>query len=116
MILMDPVAANTFAPQVAEGGLLVLNSSMIEQPPGHEDCETLWVPANDIAVEIGNERTVNMVMIGAWAGRTSALSIEGIAEALQHMLPERHHKHMPANIAALERGAEIGAESRQPGG
>lgn len=111
MILMDPVAARTFAGRVAEGGLLVLNSSMIERSAGREDCETLWVPANDIAAEIGNERTVNMVIIGAWAGRTSALSVEGIAEALKHMLPERHHKHMPANIAALQRGAEIGAGS-----
>ena len=116
MILMDPVAAEAFAPRVAEGGLLVLNSSMIERSVGRKDCQTLCVPANDIAVEIGNERTVNMVMIGAWAGRTSVLSIEGIAEALKHMLPERHHKHMPANIAALERGAKIGADTRAVGG
>jgi len=111
MILMDPISARTFASQVAPGGLLVLNSSLVAEVPGSDGCQQIRVPANDIATEIGNPRAVNMVMIGAWAGRTGILSVQAIADGLRSMLPERHHKHMPANVAALERGAAIGAQS-----
>lgn len=116
MLLMDAIAFETFAGRVAVGGLLVLNSSMIEQPVARDDCEVVMVPAGEIAVELGNERTVNMIMIGAYVAKTGILTVEAVAEALREMLPERHHKHMPANIAALERGAEIGSGSKQAGG
>jgi len=111
MILMQSTAAS-FAAQAAEGGLLVLNSSLIEQPLGRDDCEILMVPANEIAAELGNERTVNMIMIGAYVGKTGSLTVEALADSLREMLPERHHKHMPANIEALERGVEVAAGSK----
>ena len=112
MLLMDAIAFETFAGRVAVGGLLVLNSSMIEQPVVRDDCELVMVPASEIAVELGNERTVNMIMIGAYVGKTGILAVEALADSLREMLPERHHKHMPANIEALQRGVEAGAGNK----
>lgn len=106
MVLMDAVSMRMFADRAAEGGLMVLNSSLIESESARDDVRTLWVPANEIAADIGDDRTVNMAMIGAWARATGALSIDDISASLKRMLPERHHKHMPANEAALRRGAE----------
>ena len=85
---------------------MVLNSSLIDQEAARADVRKVWVPANDIAADIGNDRTVNMAMLGAWAAATGALTVEDLTGSLKRMLPERHHKHMPANEAALRRGAE----------
>ncbi|MFW5866224.1 MAG: 2-oxoacid:acceptor oxidoreductase family protein [Armatimonadota bacterium] len=107
MVLMDPSAVKRFIGDVAEGGVVVVNSSLLKQPPQIEHCRLIEVPANEIAAEIGNDRTVNMALIGAWAAGTELFSVEDIARSLREMLPERHHVHMPDNEAALERGAEI---------
>ncbi len=107
MILMDPTAAESFADEIAEDGVMVINSSLIKQRPDCNSCRLVQVPANDIAGEIGNERTINMALLGAWAAATELLTVDDVAEALREMLPERHHVHMPDNEAALERGAQI---------
>ena len=112
MVLMDPIAVNTFLHRVAPGGLVVVNSSLLRETPECADCRLLEVPANAIAAEIGNDRTVNMALIGAWAAGTEILSVGDVARALREMLPERHHVHMPDNETALERGAQIAREAR----
>lgn len=107
MVLMDVASAERFAGTLAEDGLLVINSSLIHHAPEGSRCRLIEVPANQIAAEIGNDRTVNMALIGAWAAGTGALTVADVAQSLREMLPERHHVHMPDNEAALERGAEI---------
>lgn len=112
MIVMDATSAEMFTEPIADDGLLVLNSSLVPEPPDL-NCRTLMVPANDIAAEIGNERTLNMSLIGAWADATGILTARDIARSLREMLPERHHHHMPDNETALRRGAELGAALRE---
>jgi 2-oxoglutarate ferredoxin oxidoreductase subunit gamma len=107
MVLMDSASAQSFSGNLAEGGLLVLNSSLISKTPDCDGCRLIGVPANEIAADIGNDRTVNMALIGAWAAGTEVLTVAGVAESLREMLPERHHVHMPDNEAALERGAQL---------
>jgi len=114
MIIMDPNAMCLFGSRAPADGLMVLNSSLIPAEMARSDVRTLWVPANDIAVQIGNDRIVNMVMVGAWAGATGVLSVEDLVGSLKRMLPERHHKHMPANEAALRRGAECAGAPSAP--
>ncbi|MGC9316875.1 MAG: 2-oxoacid:acceptor oxidoreductase family protein [Armatimonadota bacterium] len=107
MILMDPTSVQDFVDRLADGGLVVINSSLVSEVPDCGNCRVLMVPANDIAAEIGNERTLNMSLLGAWAAGTGVMTAEDVARSLREMLPERHHRHMPDNEKALERGAEI---------
>lgn len=107
MVLMDPLSVQNFADLLIEGGLMVINSSLVRETPDCGDCRLIEVPANQIAAEIGNDRTVNMALIGAWAAGTEVLTVADVAQSLREMLPERHHVHMPDNEAALERGAEL---------
>ncbi len=107
MVLMDPSAVRTFADRLHEGGLMIVNSSLLREPIEFPQHRLIEVPANEIAAEIGNDRTINMALIGAWAAGTEIMSVADVAVALREMLPERHHVHMPDNETALERGAEI---------
>lgn len=107
MVLMDPDSVREFAHLLAPGGVMVVNSSLVREMPDRDDSRVIEVPANDIAAEIGNDRTVNMSLLGAWAAATELLTVEDVAASLRKMLPERHHVHMPDNEAALKRGAEI---------
>ena len=68
--------------------------------------ELIALPMNDIAGQLGDPRMVNMVALGAYAARTGAVLKSSLEAALLDALPERNHKFIPANIAAIEAGTE----------
>jgi 2-oxoglutarate ferredoxin oxidoreductase subunit gamma len=68
------------------------------------------VPADEIAVELGNQKAANMVALGAYLQKRSAtggLAPEVAAEALPDVLAKRYHKTLPINTEAIRRGAEF---------
>ena len=62
--------------------------------------------ANEIAEEIGDRKLTNMVAVGALLAQLQEISVEAVESALQNHMPERHHKLLPMNYAALRRGFE----------
>ncbi len=94
---------------VAEGGLVVINSSIIDRSVDRTNVRSVMVPANDIAESLGDKRLTNMVMLGALLANQPVMPLEVLEKALEHHIPERHKKLLPANINALKKGAEFKA-------
>jgi 2-oxoglutarate ferredoxin oxidoreductase subunit gamma len=92
---------------VAEGGLLVINSSIIDRSVDRNNVRTVLVPANDEAESLGDKRLTNMVMLGAMLANQSVLPLEALEKALENHIPDRHKKLLPSNIKALQKGAEF---------
>ena len=116
LIIMNKASLNKFAPRLKDGGLLVMNSSLIDPAPflrkqeaGElaDSIDALRVPANDIAVELGNVKAANMVAIGAYLQRKGIFSSDAAAACLADVLAKRYHKTLPVNTEALRRGAEF---------
>ncbi len=95
---------------VVPGGVLIANSSLINRNVERDDLDSLLIPAQEIAEEIGNRRLINMVMLGALIERLPVLTLEQIAQALNDHLPERHRKLLDLNYQAIHRGAAFAAE------
>jgi len=106
LIALDPVSITEFVESLQPGGLLALNSSLIEGRGPREDLEVIAIPAQTIAEQIGNVRAANMVMLGAYVKRTGVVRLEVLPEALKRSLPERHHQLIPINLAAIQAGAQ----------
>lgn len=107
-VVLNKASLNKFALRVRPGGLLVYNSSLIDSEPQTDDgVETVAIPAEEIALELGSSRSVNMVMLGAYLQKRGFLTPEQAAEALPDVLAERYHKTIPVNTEALRRGAEF---------
>lgn len=108
LIVMNKASLNKFTPNLKNGGLLIINSSLIKtEPQLDESIEIVSIPADDIAVELGNQKAANMVMLGAYFGKRGYLTTEDATLALPQVLAERYHKTLPINIEALRRGAEF---------
>ena len=108
LIAMNKASLDKFAPRVKAGGLLVMNSSLIDtQPQVDETIEIVAVPADELAVELGSPKSANMVALGAYLQKRGHLSIDEAAEALRDVLAERYHETLQANIEAMRRGAEF---------
>ena len=105
-VVLNQLSWDKYADKVKQGGICLVNSSLIT-PDGVslDGRELLSIPMNQIAIDLGDVRMVNMVACGAYAAATGALGLESLQEALKVALPERNHKLIPANIKAIEAGA-----------
>lgn len=112
LIIMNKASLSKFVPRLKTGGLLVMNSSLIDvEPKLSETIEILAVPADEMAAELGNLKVANMVTIGAYLQRRGLFSPDTAAEALPDVLAKRHHQTLPVNIKALHRGADFAAKN-----
>ena len=108
VIVMNKASLNKFASRVKKNGLLVMNSSLIDdEPQVDETIRIISVPADDIAVELGNRKAANMVALGAFSQALGLFNVETVAENLPEVLAKRHHKTLAVNAEALRRGAEF---------
>jgi 2-oxoglutarate ferredoxin oxidoreductase subunit gamma len=106
IVLNEPSLAK-FEPMVKPGGLLIVNSSLVNSRPSRKDIRVLYVPCNKIAGELGNAKIMNMVALGAFAANTGAVSIEAITKALPKVYKKLKPEVIELNINALKRGAEV---------
>ena len=108
LIAMSKASMKKFAADVQAGGLIVYNSSLIDNPPKLDSSvQVIAVPVDRLAVELGSPKSSNMVAIGAYLGIKGILSVEQAAKSLADVLAERYHKTIPVNSEALRRGAEF---------
>ena len=108
LIVMNKASLNKFASRVKKGGLLVMNSSLIDtEPQLDKSVDVLAVPADEIAIELGTRKAANMVALGAYLQRKGLFSTDVSAACLAEVLAKRYHKTLPVNTEALRRGAEF---------
>ena len=51
----------------------------------------------------------NMVLLGALLANLPVLSLDALQRSLQAHLPVRHHRLLPLNVLAMQRGAQFHA-------
>ena len=88
------------------GGIMLINSSMVDGEPERDDIEVIKVPANKIALELGNERAINMIMLGAFAVRTGVTSLESLIGGMSEVLKSKKAGLVELNRIGMEKGAE----------
>jgi len=65
MILMNQLSYRRFLENLRPDGLLLVNSSMVEQDPPAKCARTVAVPATELAGEMGDIRVANVILLGA---------------------------------------------------
>jgi 2-oxoglutarate ferredoxin oxidoreductase subunit gamma len=108
VIAMNRASLEKYAPKTKAGGLLIMNSSLIDEEPKLDDSiEIVRLPADQIAVDLGNKKTANMVAIGAFLQKRGLFSPDLAADCLPDVLAERYHVTIPINTKALQKGAQF---------
>jgi 2-oxoglutarate ferredoxin oxidoreductase subunit gamma len=106
-VVLNIPSMEAFEPAVKPGGVLVVNSSLVPQKGARTDIRTVYVPASDLATELGNVRLANVVCLGAVVQATGVVPLEAVERALDENLPERHRSLLGLNLEALRRGAAL---------
>jgi 2-oxoglutarate ferredoxin oxidoreductase subunit gamma len=105
-IVMNPPSMDKYDPLVKPGGLLVANSTLIRSRSVRTDIETVYIPANELAAELGNVRMANVVLLGAMLGTREVVPIESIKRTMDLHIPERRKHIIEPNKRALDRGVQ----------
>jgi 2-oxoglutarate ferredoxin oxidoreductase subunit gamma len=105
LVAMNLPSLDRFEKTVADAGTILVNSSLIARPTERNDVRVLSVPANDIAVSLGNPRAANMVAVGAIVKATGIISLELMKSTMAKMLS---HKDSAKLIAVNEQALEAG--------
>ncbi len=74
-------------------------------PGSGVDC--LPVPGRELALEAGNERLADMVIMGSLVEKSSVVGMKVLQKALYPGLDVRYHFVIPANQGAMDKGAEF---------
>ncbi|SKC35656.1 2-oxoacid:acceptor oxidoreductase family protein [Maledivibacter halophilus] len=105
-VVMNLPSLIKFESELQKDGIMLINSSLIEKKPERDDIKTYYIPANEIAGEVGNGKVANMVMLGAYLEITNVVKFETILEAFKKVFgPSKEHL-IPLNQEALKKGAE----------
>ncbi|MDR0501692.1 MAG: 2-oxoacid:acceptor oxidoreductase family protein [Treponema sp.] len=89
-----------------EGGLMVINSTLVKEEPKRSDIKIVKIEASAIAEQIGNIRFANMVALGAMARLTKALVLADTESILRKFFPPDKHQFIEMNVNAIEAGVK----------
>ena len=95
---------------VPDGGILIANSSLMNRELERKNINSLLIPANQLAEELGLSRMANMIMVGAMIALKPILPLEAVKKALEDHIPERHQKTLPKNFKAMDQGFEFASK------
>ncbi len=107
-VAMNEQAYNKFKDDVKAGGIVVLNSSRVTSEVDRDDIKVISVPVDDIALEVGNIKVANIVIIGALIGATGVVSKEVFVASLEEKFKAKKPEILEMNMKALEKGIAFG--------
>jgi 2-oxoglutarate ferredoxin oxidoreductase subunit gamma len=103
VIVMNRPSLDKFEGQMKPGGLLIMDSDLVNRAPKRKDIEVISVPAQSIAEELGSKTIANMVLLGTLVAKTKIVSMGVLLQALAEQGKEKFYD---INKLALERGAQ----------
>jgi len=106
LVIMDNQSLLRLQNQTVSGGEVFINSNMVTDRPVRGDIEVLEIPVNDIAKNSVGIRYANMVMLGAFVGRTRLVKPVTILDNMAAILGKGKDRFKAANIEALKAGID----------
>lgn len=104
-LILNRPSLDKFEKDVVPGGVLIINSSLIDKKATRTDIKVYYVPANEIANDLGNGKIANMVMLGAYLEASGAASQDTIMEIITEIFSGKKASVIPINKEALVKGA-----------
>lgn len=83
LVALNRPSLDKFGPMVAEDGLIIYNSSLIEQIPTDLKGKAYPLPATDLATEAGSAKAANVVVLGFFAKISGMFSLDDLNSFLR---------------------------------
>ncbi len=104
---MNGPSLEKFEGRVKKGGRIILNSSLVTKEVTRTDIEVIKVPINEIALELGNAKVANMVMLGAYLKVLNIFNNEDIIKVLMKLFGDGKAQLIDVNKIRLNNPEDI---------
>lgn len=105
-IILNQQSMDKFEDTVKPGGVLLYDPNGIVHPPKRKDINVYRIPGAQLSIEMGNPKTFNMIIMGAYLKAKPIVQLENVKKGLEKSLPERHHRLIPLNLEAIHKGLD----------
>jgi 2-oxoglutarate ferredoxin oxidoreductase subunit gamma len=106
LIVMNRASLDRFLPSLRKKGVLFYDSSLITEKLERKDITAVPVPATNIAGDMGNPKSANMVMLGAFIAKTGLLERNSIFRIFDEVKDPRKIEAFRANKEFVRKGMD----------
>ena len=106
LIVMNKPSLTKFESKLKKGGTIIVNSSLIDTKVSRDDIRAVYINANELALEAGNAKTANIVVLGAYIKISGLFSAETVKNVIKEKFSSKP-KVIPANIKAFDIGYNL---------
>ena len=89
VVAMNKPSLVRFQNQIQSGGVLLVNSTLVDAEISRGDIDIVKVPAGETADKLDNPKSANMVMLGAFIKKSNLVSLSTLIEALGKTLKKK---------------------------
>ena len=104
VVAMNQPSFVRFQAILQSGGLICVNSSMVNTSAARGDIEVVAVPTSELAERLGTIKVANMIMLGALIRASNIVSFDLLLKNLSQILGEGKSKLLKLNKEALDTG------------
>jgi len=106
LIVMNRPSLDKFEGVVEKGGIIIIDSSIVDRDVNRNDITSFKIPATKIASDMGNMTFANIILIGKLIQERKTVTVENFEKSLYAILPEKKHNLIPEEMKALKIGME----------
>ena len=106
LIAMNQPSLDKFIGDVAPGGMVIIDSTMIAHVPERDDVTLHSVPATKLAEEAGLKGLANVILVGRLLKEIGFCGVEALDAAIVKSVPPKRQQLLEPNRKALEIGME----------
>ncbi|MBQ4550069.1 MAG: 2-oxoacid:acceptor oxidoreductase family protein [Oscillospiraceae bacterium] len=104
LIAMNLPSLQKFVDAVVPGGVIILDSTLIDAKVERTDVKVFYIPATQMAKDAGFSTLANMILTGKALKEMDIVSWEGNRETLESFIPAKKANLIDINCRALQAG------------
>lgn len=106
LMVMNGPSLDKYEKDITPNGMAFVDSALITRKLERTDVKACYVPASQLAVEMGVPTLANMILLGALVRSTGCVKVENLENALRKTVPAKKSDLIDLNLKALKIGME----------
>ncbi len=106
LIAMNLPSLDKYEDAVVPGGIIIVDSTLIERKVKRDDVTVYYVPATKLASDNNMPTLANMIIAGKLLKATDSFTEEGVNTALKKVISAKHADMLDVNLKAMQIGAD----------
>ena len=103
LIVMNLPSLDKYEKTVKKGGVIFVDSTLIERKVVRDDVKVFYIPSTKIAQDMGTPNLANIVLLGNVLKECPEIGMDGMEEALRKVVSKRPEMY-ETNMKAVEAG------------